>query len=203
MYYSVWVFCTAKKGFFRRVWNILSSALIFVKIFNKAIILTKSRRANKVSNNIVTENYVRIGELYEKKNQLTKALSFYEKGLVFTKERKGTNHEAVGKLLHTIGKLLLDSGNHKKAFFRFREASEIFLQKQHTDEYSNVLFSMGVLHSEEGLFPTSLEYFEQCINIRKNIRGNEDVSVAHTYNHLGVAYFEINEFSLSNKAHSE
>ena len=50
---------------------------------------------------------------------------------------------------------------------------------------------MGVLHSEEE-FPNSLKYFEQCINIRKNIRGIEDVSVSDTYNHLGVSYFEIN-----------
>ena len=38
-----------------------------ISLFNKAIILTKSRRANKVLNNIVTENYVRTDELYEKK----------------------------------------------------------------------------------------------------------------------------------------
>ena len=38
--------------------------------------------------------------------------SFYEEGIVFAKEIKSANREGVGKLLHIIGKLLLDSGNH-------------------------------------------------------------------------------------------
>lgn len=60
---------------------------------------------------------------------------------------------------------------------------------------AEVYSNLGVIHDKKGLFPEALEYYKQCLAIRKEQLGNEHIETGKIYFNLGACYILKKEYS--------
>ena len=86
----------------------------------------------------------------------------------------------IGYLQYLQGKYPEAMDYYMKSIFILRE-----LPNQALD-LANIYHSIGQVYDKEGKYLDGMEYFENALNIRKSILGDNDPMVAYSYNDIGV-----------------
>jgi tetratricopeptide (TPR) repeat protein len=146
---------------------------------------------------------IQLGQLQQQAGQYRRALDSFEQSLTIKLRILDKQHPSIGVLLFYIGNLLREVGDLDLAQVKFEEALEIVEQADPDSiETADVLFSLGVLNTEQRKFSAALDAYLGSLQIHK-VKGSSKTVVAEIFNNIGIAYLEMKEFDKSHIYHAE
>jgi len=146
---------------------------------------------------------IQLGQLQQQSGQYRRALDSLEQSLTIKRRILDKQHPSIGVLLFYIGNLLREVGDLDLAQVKFEEALEIVEQADPDSiETADVLFSLGVLNTEQRKFSAALDAYLGSLQIHK-VKCSSKTVVAEIFNNIGIAYLEMKEFDKSHIYHAE
>lgn len=146
---------------------------------------------------------LRVGQLHQQSGQFRQALHSFEECLVIRRELLGGDHPSVGELLFYIGNLLREVGDLDSAQIKFEASLAVAEQVDPgSHDTADVLFSLGVLHTEQKQFSPALDAYLKSLQIHK-ARGSTKITIAEILNNIGITYSGMKEFDRALIYHSE
>ncbi|KAL7554545.1 hypothetical protein ACHAWF_018004, partial [Thalassiosira exigua] len=145
---------------------------------------------------------LQVGQLHQQSGQFRQALDSFEECLEIRRQILGGDHPSIGELLFYIGNLLREVGDLDLAQMKFKEALSIAEQEPDSLETADILFSLGVLHTEQKQFSLALDAYLGSLQIHKG-RGSANVATAEILNNIGITYSGMKDFDRAQVYHSE
>jgi CHAT domain-containing protein/Tfp pilus assembly protein PilF len=135
-------------------------------------------------------------ELYMKRGQYGKAVSFARKWVKTFEKQKDTSSLELATAYNALGKSLMNSGELDEAegflfkAFRIRKKE---LGEEHPI-FAITLNDLGAFYYHSGNYPKSEPYYVQALEVRKKSLGPESPEVAISYNNLGILYMDMGNY---------
>lgn len=127
--------------------------------------------------NKIADSYTREGRLDESLVIAEKALSMCPAQFV----------EQKGEINNTLGMIYLEKGRHDVAEDYFKKALASFsLENKKTESKASCYNNLGLSYWISGNNELALEHMNQALHIRKEIFGEQHITVAASYNNIGL-----------------
>nr|QNO54632.1 photosystem I assembly protein Ycf3 [Methanosarcinales archaeon ANME-1 ERB7] len=125
-----------------------------------------------------------IGNVYQIKGELDKALDYFEKALKLS-EGLGIK-EVMAVQLRNIGNVNLDKGEHEKALGYYLKALKLDEELGRKKEIAADLGNIGIVYRIRGEIEKALEYFEKALELDEKLRIKEGMTRA--LGNIGIIY---------------
>jgi len=157
------------------------------KYFQQALGLCLANKNNKG----VAENYQSLGLVYTNYGKLEKAKEFYSKALNSAQNTNDTSQMIYSTL--SIGNSWIKMGDYVEAFSFFNQAL-VYTEggRGFYEEKARIYNNLGVLFSEQGKYPKSLEYYQHAAAIYDSL--NNKSELGRTYNNMGTIYWYTDDY---------
>ncbi len=119
-----------------------------------------------------------------------KALDYYNRALVISREQHGGEHPDVVKSYNNIGSVYDTRGESDRALEYYGKALKISQKingEWHRD-VATILNNMGLTYSSLGDYPRALEYYEKSLMIQRKLLSDNHPDVALSCNNIGSVY---------------
>jgi len=172
--------------------------------FCAAVTARDSRLGRKSLRMNDAESFLQVGLLQQEAGEFRHALNSFEECLRIRRQIVKEDDPSLGELLFYIANLLREVGDLDLAQTRFEEALAL-LEKSGSEsaETADVLFSLGVLHTEKQQFSTALDFYLRALQIRKSDPGSTKIVIAEILNNIGLVYFGMKEYDKAQVYHAE
>jgi len=146
---------------------------------------------------------IQVGQLQQQAGKFRQALDSFEQCLNIRRRILGREHPSIGELLFYIGNLLREVGDLDSAQLKFEQSLAIAEQSDPDSiETADILFSLGVLSTEQKQFSVAIDAYLGSLQIHK-AKGSTKIAIAEILNNIGIAFFEMDEFDKAQVYHSE
>jgi len=152
-----------------------------------------------------------IGEVYIEKGEWDNALRSFKRAFSIRRALLGDFHEDTAKSLLGVGHSYIEKGDHIKALRTYQEALAICKDKFGVNHQTTAacLTGLGLTYMRKGEsclayianvllakfeYEKSIEYFEQALEIHKQVLGELHPYTGTTYNNLGQVYWHKGDF---------
>ncbi len=134
--------------------------------------------------------YRKLSEVYEKREDYERALSYFQKGLNLLSDEPSTEH---ARIYNGIGVIHYHKSEYPEAEQQFNRALEVLSNVPDDDSLGLVYKNLGNVYYVQGRLNDALKFYEQSLSLGKRIG---DVFIqAKVYNNLGTCYKQRNELS--------
>ena len=143
-------------------------------------------------------SYIIIGGIYEKLDDCSKALEYYEKSLNIYLMIYGENASwGIANVSIGMGRVYSNQGDYSKALVCFEGALKIFLLLN-GDNHPAVATSysyIGQIYFAQNDYSKALDYFKKSLKLDLSFFGENHPSVASGYYNIGYVYFAHGDYS--------
>ena len=143
-------------------------------------------------------SYIIIGGIYEKLDDYSKALEYYEKSLNIYLMIYGENASwGIANVSIGMGRVYSNQGDYSKALVCFEGALKIFLLLN-GDNHPAVATSysyIGQIYFAQNDYSKALDYFKKSLKLDLSFFGENHPSVASGYYNIGYVYFAQGDYS--------
>ena len=143
-------------------------------------------------------SYIIIGGIYEKLDDYSKALEYYEKSLNIYLMIYGENASwGIANVSIGMGRVYSNQGDYSKALVCFEGALKIFLLLN-GDNHPAVATSysyIGQIYFAQNDYSKALDYFKKSLNLDLSFFGENHPEVASGYYNIGYVYFAQGDYS--------
>ena len=146
---------------------------------------------------LATTSVGNLGAAYYRLGQVHRAISFYEKALRLSRERKDRWNEGIW--LGNLGTAISDLGQNARAIEYYEQALMIHREVGNQKGESGVLCNLANRYTEIGQFTRAVEHYEQSLRIDRKIedRGNEALNL----DNLGDTYRQLGQLERAYQCH--
>jgi CHAT domain-containing protein/lipopolysaccharide biosynthesis regulator YciM len=132
-----------------------------------------------------------IGLVYYIKDEYTKALEYYHKGLEIRKKSLGEIHPDVAAAYNNIGIVYRQKGEYDKALEYYQKDLLINLKVlgENNPAVAGSYGNIGNVYKTKGEYDKALEYHVKSLQGNVNSLGEKHPMVAHCYNNIGLVYY--------------
>ncbi len=149
------------------------------------------------------DTLLQVGQLQQQSGKFRQALDSFEQCLSIRRQILGSEHPSIGELFLYVGNLLREVGDLDAAQLKFEQSLAIFEQADPDSiETAGVLFSLGVLSTEQKQYSAAITAYLGSLQIHK-ARGSTNSVKAEILNNIGIAYFEMRELDKAQVYHAE
>ena len=141
--------------------------------------------------------YNKIGMVYAKQGDYSKALEYFKKALDICERVLGPDHPSTAMSYNNIGNVYNDQGDYAKALEYHGKALDIrerVLGPDHPNTASSY-GNIGVVYDEQGDYAKALEYYGKALDIRERVLGPDHPDTAGSYNNIGLVYDEQGDYA--------
>ena len=150
------------------------------------------------------DSFLQVGLLQQEAGEFRQALSSFEESLRIRRHIVNNDDPCLGELLFYIANLLREVGDLDLAQTRYEEALAVLKSSSvEGAETADVLFGLGVLHTEKQQFSLALEFYLEALQIRKIDSASSKLMIAEILNNIGLVYFGMKEYDKAQVYHAE
>jgi tetratricopeptide (TPR) repeat protein len=150
------------------------------------------------------ESFLQVGLLQQEAGEFRQALNSFEECLRIRRQIVKEDDPSLGELLFYIANLVREVGDLDLAQTRFEEALALLERsRSESTEIADVLFSLGVLHTEKQQYSSALDFYLKALQIRKLDPGSTKIVIAEILNNIGLVYFGMKEYDKAQVYHAE
>jgi tetratricopeptide (TPR) repeat protein/DNA-binding MarR family transcriptional regulator len=128
--------------------------------------------------------YDRVGNIYRKKNDWTKALENHEKTLELLRKLGQLNKIAMG--YNNLGIDYKNIGDHRKALYYYKKSYELLKQTNDNIGLAVTLNNIAKIYESENKFNKALDYYKDSLKLSK--KSNYSVGIEKAYRDIGTIY---------------
>lgn len=159
----------------------------------------KSFKQNEFLDDYINELHV-LGDLYETKNEYTKATKYYRECVELSKEHVGVNHIETLVSMNNIALVYRELERYDESEKMYRELIELIkqLDEKHPElgtVYNN--FATCMICQER--YEDAMNFFEKALDIRKLNFGDNSPFVADIINNMALHCIDLNDLEKSEK----
>jgi CHAT domain-containing protein len=136
-----------------------------------------------------------LGALYQQKNDIAKAESFWLRALTLRKEVFSAEHSEVAVALNRLGDVYYDKGETAKAEEHYSQGLAM-LKKTVGAEHANVAYSLNGLAKtaqKKRDYPNATSLFQEALQMRRKLSGDNHPEVSETLGLLAQLAQEIGD----------
>jgi len=130
---------------------------------------------------------INLGEVYLEKEDLDRALYYFEKSLTIV-----TSPIDIAASLTFIGRIYSERGDDQMAIVYYNDALEMAMEENAQGQTVGILLGLAAAHENQKLHGRAIEYYQQAESIAEEIGLNQELS--STYEGLATNYAELNDF---------
>ncbi|CAF1187864.1 unnamed protein product [Adineta steineri] len=144
-----------------------------------------------------TTSYIDIGEICNRMNEFSKALSYQEKALEISQVTFPSNHPHLATSYNNIGVVYHNMGEYSKALSLYEKACEIFQQilPSNHPSLATTYNNIGAVYKHIGEYSKALSYHEKALEIRQKSLSSTHPDLAISQTNIGMVYEKIGEYS--------
>jgi CHAT domain-containing protein/tetratricopeptide (TPR) repeat protein len=181
------------KDFFRNGLDLYDNQIRHAHLLNYYMAELKAYKiSHSEVDSFASEILSKIGEVYMKMGDFSKALQYHESAYEIDKKIHNKFHPSIATSLIKIGELYYEKGEHAKALQYFEKAHEINRNYfGEVDSFSFVaqsLVKIGEVYNKIGDPANALQYFEKALLINIRNHGEFSDEVAQVLNKIGELY---------------
>lgn len=142
------------------------------------------------------QSYNRLGAIYRRADNPTKAMTYLNKALEVGKTKIGEKSPEVADTYHLIGNIQLIRANYDNALKYYNKALTIRLSlygKNNLD-VANSLINIAVIYRRKADYRKALEMQMQSMLIQSNLLGENDYKLVYNYHNLGYIYTDLGDY---------
>ena len=170
------------------------------KIEEVRVEISNTPTIDEIQHRLITEleadMFGKMGNLYEKTGDLSKAEEFCEKSLKTRKLLFGEDHADIASSLNALGLLNQNMGRLAQAEeFYLRALKMVLSLYGENDSFvSSTLNNMGMLYENMGKLQKAEEVYLRSLKIGQKLFGEKHANVTSTMNNLGSLYASMKEY---------
>jgi len=130
-----------------------------------------------------------MGNLYGDMGQWDKAIGYFKKSLLISKEIDNLRREA--RIINNIGLINLFKGDTSTGYVNLKESLTLCETIKAEDIYIMALNNMGIYYDIVGEWRKALDIYKKSLSISK--KNNNIIEMSNTMGNIGFAYSSLNE----------
>jgi serine phosphatase RsbU (regulator of sigma subunit) len=138
----------------------------------------------------LTSNYISLGAMNQRKNDLIKAMEYYEKAALLAKEINDPKTQI--ECNNNIGGVLKQQGNMAEAIRYYEEGLSIAEKNQLKDGTASSLYNLAGMYKNNGDIQKAKDYALRSLKLREEINNRFDIS--YSLNFIGLFYQEEKDY---------
>ena len=141
-----------------------------------------------------------MGNLYFERNDMEKALKFYNEGLVVQRKSSERDNTNIIITLMNCAQAHRQSSNFQSALESYQEVYNIRVEadESQTLEHASVLSNIGLMHYNLKEYSKANDAFQMCLHIQRDHHGSDrNLDVASTMNLIGLSCFGYGAYTRS------
>ena len=141
-----------------------------------------------------------LGEAYEKKNNIEKAIELHEKSYVIKKEILTKNHPEYVLSLNNLSSLYYNIGKFEDALKFYLECKDIeeeFLEEMDSANIGITYNNIATVYNKLNNYDQALEYYLKNLDIEKNCFGVKSLEYATALNNIGLVNDNLAKFEIA------
>lgn len=178
------------------------SHLKAIKYYKKSMNIYEAYPSND-ANLIVCYNQT--GKIYEKTNEFTQAISFYEKTLLLQQSSLGSSHPDLAETYHNIGTNYFKLNDYTNALASYGKALDIGQQSISPDDSDLARYynAIGMIYKQQHEYSKAFPYYEKALLIQKRSSSTNQTDLATYYHNIGTVYCMMNEYEKALSCHEK
>lgn len=146
-------------------------------------------------NELITEAYCSLGDIWLMKNRWKIALEAYQSALDIAK--KNNDHIGAASTLNSMGILKFERGEFDTAFDLWQDGIQYAEKKQHKKLSAQIYNNLGALMSTQGNWNEALTNYTKCGLLFEEV--GDFRGLAETYHNMAMTYADVKNWTESNK----
>lgn len=138
----------------------------------------------------IAEAYNNLGIIETERNNIEKAISFFNAGLRKARNTSVPSH-IEASLLASLGSVYDDQGQFDKALDYYSKGIDLLYSSPEPNQkkLAKLYNYFGVTNGKKGRYEQALQFYEKELEINKQLYGETHPSVAGGYNNVGGIYY--------------
>ena len=143
--------------------------------------------------------HYQLASIQEKVNNISGALTLYERTLEMSTSHRPANDSFVLTILMRIANILGKQKQYDTAFEKYQEALRLDLQASEPNyrRRSKLYNDIGTLLASQERYAESLEYHTQSVALDLEHSPNDHINIAISYNNIASNYKEMKDYELA------
>ena len=147
---------------------------------------------------ITVYDFLALGRVCHSNSEYQSAMDYFSVALKLRKDKENKtlpDHLEEAAIIHDMGTLHKDLGDHQQAKEYYERALSIQLKKLGPDhvDVARTYHNMGTLHCDLGDHQQAKEYYERALSIKLKKLGPDHVDVALTYHNMGTLHCDLGD----------
>jgi tetratricopeptide (TPR) repeat protein len=136
------------------------------------------------------------GSIYNARGQKKEALDYYHKSLTIYLDFLPASHPTLTPTYNNMACIYLSQSNYNKAFEFQKLALDYESNSKHSNSSLLILYTnnLGRIHYCQEKYNEALEYYKCALELQKQFLGENDPSLAETYNMISSICYKINDY---------